>query len=159
MKSLSETYADKVVIKAASRDPAKLGELRDLKGVELVALDMSAPDAASHIKATGAATVYVVTPGVENRAAITINAANASKEANVGHLVVVSAITTDVKDTVFGRQFTEIESHLKKLGLPYTILRLPLFIDNFWADAETIKKQSTSTVLCSKAENSNFAKH
>ncbi|XP_062520702.1 uncharacterized protein LOC134195656 [Corticium candelabrum] len=143
VKSLSDTYADKVVIKAASRDPAKLGELRDLKGVELVALDMSAPDAASHIKATGAATVYVVTPGVENRAAITINAANASKEASVGHLVVVSAITTDVKDTVFGRQLTEIESHVKKLGLPYTLLRLPLFVDNFWADAETIKKQST----------------
>ena len=152
VKSLSDTYADKVVIKAASRDPAKLGELRDLKGVELVALDMSAPDAASHIKATGAATVYVVTPGVENRAAITINAANASKEASVGHLVVVSAITTDVKDTVFGRQLTEIESHVKKLGLPYTLLRLPLFVDNFWADAETIKKQSTSTVQYSVLE-------
>ncbi|XP_062520582.1 NAD(P)H azoreductase-like [Corticium candelabrum] len=143
VKSLSETYADKVVVKAASRDPAKLGELRDLKGVELVALDMSAPDAASHIKATGASTVYIVTPGVENRAAITSNAANASKEANVRHLVLVSTFMADTKDTVLGSQFTEIESHVKKLGLPYTLLRLPVFIDNFWADAETIKKQST----------------
>ena len=158
VKSLSETYADKVVVKAASRDPAKLGELRDLKGVELVALDMSAPDAASHIKATGASTVYIVTPGVENRAAITSNAANASKEANVRHLVLVSTFMADMKDTVLGSQFTEIESHVKKLGLPYTLLRLPVFIDNFWADAETIKKQSTSTVLCSKAENSKFEK-
>ena len=143
MKSLSETYADKVVIKAASRDPTKLGELRDLKGVELVALDMSAPDAASHIKATGAATVYVVTPRAKNRAAIAINAANASKQANVGHLVVVSVFVADLKDTVYGRQFTEIESHVKNLGLPYTIIRLPFFFENFWADVQTIKKQST----------------
>ncbi len=34
-----------------------------------------------------------------------------------------------------------IEDHVKGLGLPYCILRLPTFIDNNYANADSIKAQ------------------
>lgn len=60
VKSLSESYSDKVVIKAGTRDPAKLSDLAGLPGVEVVAIDMSGAKLADQIKATGAATTYIV---------------------------------------------------------------------------------------------------
>ena len=34
-----------------------------------------------------------------------------------------------------------MEAHIKAIGIPYTILRLPLFIDNNWGNLESIKGQ------------------
>jgi NAD(P)H dehydrogenase (quinone) len=147
VKSLSESYADKVAIKAATRDPAKLAELAGLKGVEVVAIDMGAADLANKIKSTGAEAVYVVTPGIETRAEVTVKATTACKDAGIKHLVVVSVLTAELTDTVFGRQFTQIEGHVKKLGVPYTLLRLPFFIDNNWGNVDSIKGQSTGQLF------------
>ena len=82
-------------------------------------------------------------PGVENRAELSIKTAEAAKEAGVKHLVVLSALTTEHTDTVFGKQFTEIEGAITKLGVPYTFLRLPLFVENYFGFKETIEKMST----------------
>ena len=145
VKSLSESYADKVAIKAATRDPSKLTELAELKGVELVAIDMAAANLADKIKSTGAPTVYIVTPGSDVELAK--KASTASKDAGVKNLLVVSALSADLTDTVFGGLFSAIESHVKKLGVPYTLLRLPIFIDNNWGNADSIKGQSTGQFL------------
>ena len=91
----------------------------------------------------GVDTLFIVTPGTENRAALTIATAKAAKSAGVKHLVVVSVATAELTDTVFGRQLSEIEEAIKKLGIAYTLLRLPLFIENYFGFKDTIQGQST----------------
>ena len=149
VKSLSESYADKVAIKAATRDPPKLRDLAELKGVELVAIDMAADNLADKIKSAGATTVYIVTPGVKNRDEIVKKASTASKDAGVKNLIVVSSMLmgAELTDSIFVRQFSVIESHVKNLGVPYTFLRLPLFIDNNWGNVDSIKGQSAGQFL------------
>jgi uncharacterized protein YbjT (DUF2867 family) len=66
----------------------------------------------------------------QNRAELVLNGIRAAREAHVPHLLVVSAATADKRDTIFGRQFSEIEDATKSSGLSWTILRLPLFMDN-----------------------------
>ena len=56
----------------------------------------------------------------------------AAKTAGVGHITVQSVSTAGVVSTLFGRQFHTIERATIASGLPYTILRLPLFTDNIW---------------------------
>ena len=66
---------------------------------------------------SGVDTLYIVTPGAENRAALTVSSAELAKKAGVKHIAVVSIPTANLTDTV---------------GVPYTFISLPLFIDNFW---------------------------
>ena len=66
-------------------------------------------------------------PGAANRVELATNAASASKEAGVEHLVLVSVLSVEAPETLYGGQFAKIESHVKELGLPYTFLRLPFF--------------------------------
>jgi uncharacterized protein YbjT (DUF2867 family) len=56
-------------------------------------------------------------------------------------VVVVSVLTAEEKGTIFGDQFAKIESELKAAGVPYTLLRLPVFIDNLWGSKATIAGQ------------------
>ena len=69
--------------------------------------------------------------------------AEAAKAAGVKHLVVVSVVTARLSDTIFGKQFTEIEDKVEQLGVPYTFLRLPAFAENFWGSKPTIVGQGT----------------
>ena len=94
----------------------------------------------------GVNSLFIVVPGTENRAELSIKTAEAAKEAGVKHLVVVSALTAEHTDTIFGKQFNEIESSISKLGVPYTFLRLPLFVENYFGFKETIQKMSTIIV-------------
>ena len=55
------------------------------------------------------------------------------------HLLIVSGQAADLQDTIFGRQFTELESGIKKLGVAYTILRLSMFNVNYFGFKDTIK--------------------
>ena len=41
------------------------------------------------------------------------------------HIAVVSVLTANFTDTVFGRQLAEVESKVSKLGVPYTFICLP----------------------------------
>lgn len=54
----------------------------------------------------------------------------------------MSVATVDRTDTIFGKQFTEIEEAVRSSDIDFTILRLPLFIDNNWGNTETIKQES-----------------
>lgn len=128
-----------VAAKAVVRDPAgdKAAGLKDLAHIELVAGSM-ADTAGLATALTGTTTAYIVTPGVENRADLVANAVSAAKTAGVAHIVVVSVSTTGT-DTIFGRQFTAIEATVKDSGLAYTLLRLPLFTDNNYANVASIK--------------------
>ena len=90
----------------------------------------------------GVSRLFIVTPGVENRADLAIKTAQSAKAADVKSLVVVSVLTADKIDTVFGRQFKEVETSIKNLGVSCTFLRLPIFQENYWALKDDIVNQS-----------------
>eukprot|EP00850_Spirogloea_muscicola_P022263 SM000285S10792 [mRNA] locus=s285:95700:97870:+ [translate_table: standard] len=51
--------------------------------------------------------------------------------------------TADWTGTVFGDHFSPAEAHLKASGIPYAILRLPIFLDNNYGNIGSIKGQGT----------------
>jgi uncharacterized protein YbjT (DUF2867 family) len=118
----------------------KAQELAKLPGVTVVNADMSQPATlASALQ--GADSAFLITPGDQKRKELTCAAIDAAKEAKVKHIVVVSVLTAEV-ESIFGtKQVGPIEAHTKSSGIPYTILRLPLFIDNNWGNKGTISSQ------------------
>ncbi len=56
----------------------------------------------------------------------------ASKAAGVPHTLVLSVANADITSSLFGRQFAELETFVKRSGITYTLLRLPMFTDNLW---------------------------
>jgi hypothetical protein len=50
----------------------------------------------------------------------------------------LSGLSADITVTKFGGQFHAIESVLKQAELTYSILRLPLFMENFMQHRATI---------------------
>lgn len=137
VKALSAAGA---TVKAVTRDPAsdKAAGLKDLPGVSLAAGSMGDADLADAVR--GASVVFLVTPGHIDRAKLTVSAVEACKAAAVPHIVVVSVSTVDdAPESIFGAQFVEIEGAVKSSGVPYTLLRLPLFTDNNFAHVESVK--------------------
>ena len=140
--ALASKHADKLDIRAGVRNPEKADKLKRLAGVTVVQAEMG--DNEKLVETfKGVDTLYINTPGIENRVEVTIATAKSAKKAGVKHLVVVSVPTADVKEMLFGRQFTEIENSIKELELPYTFLRLPFFMENNFGLKATIQGQSS----------------
>ena len=91
----------------------------------------------------GVDALFIVTPGTQERATLAIKTAEAAKAAGVKFLAVVSIPAADLPDTVFGKHFSEIEVTISKLGVPYTFIRLPFFVENYLAFKDGIVGQST----------------
>ena len=142
VQSLSTKYADKVEIRAGVRNPEKAEKLKRLPGVTVVQAEMGAKQQLVGIF-RGVDALYIVTPGTENRAELAISTAEAAKEAGVKFILVVSVPTAELTDTVFGKQFSEVEDKISKLGVPYTILRLPFFVENYFGFKDPIVNQSS----------------
>lgn len=144
-QALSSRYADKLDIRAGVRDPDKADKLKALPGVTVVKATQG--DKEQLVKTfAGVSALYIVTPGTENRAELAIKTAEAAKEAGVKHILVLSVLTYEITSTIFGKQFTEIETAISKLGVSYTFIRLPMFVDNYFGFKETIQKMSTIIV-------------
>ena len=142
VQALSAKYADRVEIRAGVRNPDKADKLKALAGVTVVQAEMGSKD---RLVGTfcGVDALFIVMPGVENRVELAISTAEAAKEAGVKFTLVVSLPTVELSDTVFGKQFTEIEYKISELGVPYTFLRLPLFVENYFAFKDSIVRQSS----------------
>jgi uncharacterized protein YbjT (DUF2867 family) len=137
LKSLSSKYAGRVEIRAGVRNPEKAEQIQSLAGVTVVKAAMGGEGLEETLK--GVHSLFIVTPGAENRAELVIATAGAAKRAGVKHQVIVSVLTADNTDTVFGRQCTKLETEVKALGVAYTFLRLPFFVENYWGFKDTIK--------------------
>ena len=92
--------------------------------------------------------VYIVCPAssninVQHRAKLVIDTAKAAKEAGVKYLLLYSTVAVDRPDTIFGRQYGKMETEVSRLGVPYTILRLPLLADYVLGHRASIKNNST----------------
>ena len=143
-----EKYGDKLDIRAGVRNPEKADKLKALPGVSVVQAEMG-PDKNLVETFKGVHTLFINTPGATNRRPLTVATAEAAKSAGVKHLVVVSGVSTGpmheelTKSSNLTHQWIEIESAIKQLGVPYTFLRLPWFMDNFFGLAGEIKSKSS----------------
>ena len=142
VQALSARFADKVEIRAGVRNPDKAEKLKALAGVTVVQAEMGAKDKLVETF-RGVDALYIIMPGVENRVELAISTAEAAKEAGAKFILVVSLPSVELPDTVFGRQFTEIEGKISKLCVPYTFLRLPLFVENYFAFKDSIVGESS----------------
>ena len=140
LKVLSAKYASRVEIRAGVRNPDKADQLKSLAGVNVVKAEMGSAELETTLRGVNA--LFIVTPGAENRADLAIATAASAKKAGVKHQVIVSVLTADNLDTIFGRQLHKLETEVKALGVTYTFLRLPFFVDNAWAFKDTIKGAS-----------------
>ena len=141
VSTLSASYADKVEIRAGVRNPDKADKLKELTNVQVVKAEMGSSDLASTLK--GVDTLYIVVPGAENRTELSVKTAQAAKAAGVKFLLVVSVLTADLSDTIFGKQMGAIEAGVKDLGVPHCFVRLPFFTDNVWGSKASIQGQSS----------------
>ena len=147
IKNLSENYAHKVEIRAGVRNPdsEKAGKLKSLSNVTVVQATMGASNLVSIFQ--GVSTLYIVTPTAKNRVELTTSTALSAKEAGVKRVAVVSTLTAKLPDTSFGSQYTKIERHISELGLVYTVLRLPMFMDGYAHYKQSVKHGVLTRVI------------
>ena len=88
----------------------------------------------------------MVTPGHADRQQLAMNAVDAAVAARVGYVLVISVFTSGT-DSIFGRQFSGLEAHIKKAGIKYGILRLPFFLDNLWGSQGNIKNEGCACLV------------
>lgn len=146
LRTLAARNADRLEIRAGARDPSKV---EDAVGVSaVVQVGMGERERLRSVL-EGVDGLLIVAPNAEDRAALVAATAASAKESGVKHIVMTSVLMAELRDTIFGGQFSEIESTVSQLGIPYTILRLPFFIDNYWAFQGSIQQLSTIYSPCS----------
>mmetsp|Transcript_20305 Transcript_20305/g.38459 ORF Transcript_20305/g.38459 Transcript_20305/m.38459 type:complete len:298 (-) Transcript_20305:136-1029(-) len=138
LSSLVERHGSKLNIYAGVRDP---GTFQKIEGVNVVQADMGKPQELTEVL-KDFDRVFIVTPGHEDRTKLVLNALDACKNASVEYALILSIPTVET-DTIFGKQCKPIEQAVKKSGLRYSIIRLPLFIDNHFANTQSIKEKAT----------------
>ncbi|GJP45649.1 hypothetical protein CLOM_g12813 [Closterium sp. NIES-68] len=141
IKALGQS-PDSFAVKAGVRDPSKSADLAAIaSNVSVVAAD---PLKEAEISGAlqGVDYVFVIAPGHADRQKIAIAAIDAAKAAGAKFILVLSVSTAELMDTIFGGQFWPVEAHAKASGLPFTIIRLPLFMENNYGFAESIKDAS-----------------
>ena len=117
-------------VRDASAENPKNAAIIAMKGIALVQADMSKPETLGPAISEGS-TVFIATPGHIDRTALAQAAVKAAVASKAGHIVVISLpVVTVKKGTIFGDQFKPIEDAVKTCGIPFTIVRLPMFMDN-----------------------------
>ena len=142
VRALFRKYSDTLNILAGTRDIAseKLASLRSLPGVTILHADMNNKEALRDLL-TGVTSLFIVTP--TNGFRLAIGAAEVAKASGVKHILTVSVLTVELTDTIYGKQYGELESSVKLLQIPYTFIRLPPFVDNYWAYKRPIQQNSS----------------
>ena len=146
VSALSSMHGKTVEIRAGVRNPAKAKRLESLTGVTVVQAELGKKAILRKLFEDVDA-VYIISSGndVEDRAQRAIDTATAAKDAGVEYILLYSLAVAAAErpNTIFGKQHKQIETAVSKLGVPYTILRLPLLVDNLLAHRTSIKNMST----------------
>ena len=142
VRVLSRKYSDTLNILAGTRDTAseKVASLRSLPGVTILHADMNNKEGLRDLL-TGVTSLFIVTP--TNGFRLAIGAAEVAKASGVKHILTVSVLTVELTDTIYGKQYGDLESSVKHLQIPYTFIRLPPFVDNYWAYKRPIQQNSS----------------
>ena len=101
IQALAAKYASRVEIRAGVRNPDKADKLKSIPNVSVVKAEMGTAELENTLK--GVHSLFIVTPGVINRAALTIATAESAKKAGVNHQLIVSIPTADKKGYNFRR--------------------------------------------------------
>ena len=150
VQSLSEKFSSRVEIVAGARRPAEATQLKNIVGVKIVHAEMGKPD---DLKDTlkGVHALLIVTPSGGEKVFLTVSTAQVAKEVGVKRILVTSALTACLTETILGKEYGEIESALSSLAVQHTIIRFPYFID----DMETFKTSiNEEGEFCSSIEES-----
>ena len=78
--------------------------------------------------------LFVIPPSTADKVAKACNYIDAAREADVKFILLLSVVGTDRDDYLWGRQFVQIEEHLKKKVEKHRwcILRTPFYMQNFF---------------------------
>lgn len=139
VQALAEKYSTRVEIRAGTRKPDTT-HLRDIPGITVVHAEVGKREELVDTL-RGVHALYIVTPSSENRDTLTISTAEAAKEAGVKRILVASELGADLSHTVLGKEFGKIEKAVSTLGIPFTFLRLPFFIDDMKASFKASIKE------------------
>ena len=144
--ALSLMHGKTMDIRAGVRDPAKpkAKKMKSLIGVTVLQAELGKKERLRKLFEDVDA-VYIISSDypVQDRARLIMDTASAAKEAGVGHILLYSLVAAEKPDTMFGKQYNEAELAVGNLGVPYTILRLPILIDNLLGYRQSIKENST----------------
>jgi len=131
--SIAPQHTIKVKIGVRSKD--KAAEFANTNGVEVVEINFD-----NHAKAvaalSGVERVWITppNPAKNDKAFDRINtikkAIDAAKAAGVKFVLFGSAAGAEYEAILFAREFREAERHLEKSGLPHTLLRMGVFVEN-----------------------------
>lgn len=86
--------------------------------------------------------VVVVTPPNENRIETSIKYIEAAKKAGAKFLTLLSVACVGMDDILFGYQFAIIEWYVKHSGIPYSLLRCTMFMENQFGNVGSVKCNS-----------------
>jgi NAD(P)H dehydrogenase (quinone) len=109
-------------------------------GIPLIACDFHDKNSVFEvIKAADPDVVYLATPANEDRTSQSVAVLTACKRLACGHVVILSTTLLDRKEnSVFADQCKPIEKYVKSSGISYTILRLPILLDNYLSQYQAI---------------------
>ena len=138
INALSINYGRKLDIRAGVRSPESVAEFKRLTGVTVVKAEMGQCEALKELF-KGVKSLLIVTPGTENRVELALKTAEAAKDAGVEFVIVISGAIAENENTLFGKQYHEIEQGILALDVPCVILRLPWFMENYFRFQDSIK--------------------
>ena len=128
-------------------DPSKGEALRN-EGLQLLSVSLGKSSLYNAIKKLDHIDcAFVVSPATSSKIQETCQAVNSFKRAGVSHVVILSntvverdssAAGSSQEPNIFGDQCRSIETYLIKSGLSYTIVRVPIFMDNYISQLESI---------------------
>lgn len=132
-------YGEHLQIYAGTRDPTSFAPI---SGVNVVKADMTDKKGLTKTLRHFDRAMIIVPNNRPDLAANALEAADGAKSINF--VLVLSVLTAPMKDTVFGKQFSEIEAKaMQVFPSSYCILRCPIFIDALLTHAESIKNDSS----------------
>ena len=140
VNALVEAKAEKVF--AGMRDEAKAKDAGFPESVKAVKVDQgNLEDVAKVVKEHHIKRVFVIPPGHQDRTQIGVNAIKGAKKGGAHFIALLSVLSAPFDGTIFADQFIPIEKEVKSIGLHYTILRYPIFVDNVFMHQKSIKEE------------------
>ena len=83
--------------------------------------------------------IFIVTPSSSTRVNETISLMQQCKRSGIGHVILLSnTIIEFSQSSLFGDHYIQIERFLITSGLSYTIIRIPIYMDNYLSQLDSI---------------------
>lgn len=128
-------YGEHLQVYAGTREPTAFAPI---KGVDVVKADMADKKNLTRTLRDFDRALIIVPNNRPDLAANALEAADAAKSINF--VLVLSVMTAPLKETIFGKHYSEIEEKAKQVfPASYCILRCPIFMDAVLTHAESIK--------------------